>query len=118
MRAGQPRWFPVCCRTHEPAWELIFVAKLSLKEREWVEARQRYGLSHALVQMARELEIIPRSLAKVRDVPAHVQLLYLERFGRSEPETVLSVENRARQEQREIAMEKLRYKLAKKRGEK
>lgn len=94
------------------------MAKLSIKEREWVEVRQRYKLTHALVQMARELEIMPRSLAKVRDVPAHVQLLYLERFGRAEPETVISIEDRARQEQRETAMEKVRYKAAKKRGEK
>jgi len=86
------------------------VAKLNNREKEWVEARQRYALSHAQVQMARELEIIPRSLAKQADVPAYVQQLYLERFGRSEPETVVTIENRARQEQRDIAMEKLALK--------
>ena len=86
------------------------MAKLNNKEKEWVEARQRYALSHAQVQMARELEIIPRSLAKQADVPAYVQQLYLERFGRSEPETVVTIENRARQEQRDNAMEKLALK--------
>ena len=85
------------------------VAKLNNKEREWVEARQRYGLTHAQVQMARELELIPRSLAKLTEVPVptYVQQLYLERFGRVEPEVVVTIENRAKQEQKDNAMEKL-----------
>ena len=90
------------------------MAKLNNKEREWVEARQRYALSHAQVQMGRELEIIPRSLAKINEgtVAEFIAQLYLERFGRSEPETVVTIENRARQEQRDNAMEKIAQKKA------
>mgnify|MGYP003603020468 CR=1 FL=1 len=86
------------------------MAKLNNKEKEWVEMRQRFSLSHAQVQMARELELVPRALAKQPDVPALIEHLYLERFGRNEPETVVTIENRARQEQRENAMEKLALK--------
>ena len=90
------------------------VAKLNNKEREWVEARQRYNLSHAQVQMGRELEIIPRSLAKVTEgtVAESIAQLYLERFGRAEPEVVTTIENRAKQEQRENALEKIAQKKA------
>ena len=77
------------------------MAKLNNKEKEWVEMRQRFSLSHAQVQMARELELVPRALAKQPDVPALIEHLYLERFGRND---------RARQEQRENAMEKLALK--------
>jgi hypothetical protein len=35
----------------------------------WVEARQRYHLSHAQVQMARELGLNPRKLGKDRQPP-------------------------------------------------
>lgn len=83
------------------------MAKLNNKEKEWVEIRQRFQLSHAQVQMARELELLPRALAKQPDVPGYLQLQYQERFGRPEPEVVVSIENRARQEQRDNAMEKI-----------
>lgn len=88
------------------------MAKLNNKEKEWVDARQRYGLTHAQVQMGRELEILPRSLAKLTDitVPEYVQQLYLERFGLAEPAVVVTVENRAKQEQKDNAMEKLAQK--------
>jgi hypothetical protein len=83
------------------------MAKLSIKEREWVEARQRYGLTHAQVQMGRELGLLPRSLAKIENVPGHLQDLYRQRFLREEPETVLSVEERAKEELREKALRKV-----------
>lgn len=86
------------------------MAKLNKKEKEWLDARQRYSLSHAQVQMGRELEIIPRMLAKQSDVAAYIQELYLERFGRAEPAVVVTIENRARQEQKDNAMEKLAQK--------
>ena len=85
------------------------MAKLSIKEREWVQLRQRYNLTHAQVQMARELDIVPRSLAKLTDmsVPTYVQRLYFEEFGRQSPKVVLSIEERAKQEQKEKAMQKV-----------
>lgn len=93
------------------------MAKLNKKELEWVEVRQRFTLTHAQVQMARELEIVPRSLAKLADlpVPAYIEGQYLQQFGRPAPKVVVSIEDRAKQEQKDNAMEKLeRKKLARK----
>lgn len=93
------------------------MAKLNKKELEWLEVRQRYSLTHAQVQMARELELIPRSLAKLTDppVPVFIERQYLEQFGRPAPRLVTSIEDRAKQEQKDNALEKLeRKKLPKK----
>ena len=36
------------------------MVKLSQDLKDWIEARKRFGLSHAQVQMARELGMNPR----------------------------------------------------------
>lgn len=79
--------------------------KLSQKVRDWVEARKRFHLSHAHVQMARELGINPKKLGKLDNhdqepwkapLPQFIEHLYFKRFGRERPEVVMSVEQRAR----------------------
>ena len=73
--------------------------------KDWVEARGRHHLSHAHVQMARELGMNPRKLGKLDNhhqepwkapLPQFIERLYLKRFGREQPEVVISVEERAR----------------------
>jgi hypothetical protein len=39
--------------------------KLSAKLQDWIKARERHRLSHAHVQMARELGMNPRKLGKL-----------------------------------------------------
>ena len=67
------------------------------KVQAWVEARKRYHLSHAQVQMARELGLNPRKLGKIANhrqepwkapLPQFIEHLYLRRFGRERPQTV------------------------------
>jgi len=79
--------------------------KLSQNLKDWIEARKRHRLSHAHLQMARELGMNPRTLGKVdnRDqepwkapLPQFIEHLYFKRFGRERPEVVMSVEERAR----------------------
>lgn len=62
--------------------------------RAWTEARQRYHLSHAQVQMARELGLNPRKLGKIANhrqepwkapLPQFIEDLYLKRFARKSP---------------------------------
>jgi len=74
----------------------------------WVEARKRYHLSHAHVQMARELGLNPRKLGKIANhkqelwkapLPQFIEHLYLKRFGRERPQSVLPVEKMARYRQ-------------------
>jgi hypothetical protein len=78
----------------------------------WVDARRRYGLSHAQVAMARELGLNPRKFGQLANhrqepwkapLPLFIEHLYLERFGRERPEVVVPVEERHRQEQRKKA---------------
>jgi hypothetical protein len=72
---------------------------------DWITARKRHGLSHAHVQMARELGMNPNRLGKLANhdqepwkvpLPQFIERLYRERFGRERPESVLSIEDRLR----------------------
>lgn len=72
----------------------------------WIEARKRHRLSHAQVQMARELGMNPKKLGKVdnqRQEPwkaplsQFIEHLYRKRFGRDAPVNVQPLEDRARQ---------------------
>ena len=83
--------------------------KLNPKVQAWVEARERYHLSHAQVQMARELGMNPAKLGKLDNhtqeqwklpLPRFIGELYLERFGKTTPEIVMSIEERVRLELR------------------
>jgi hypothetical protein len=76
-----------------------------LQVQAWIEARKRYHLSHAQVQMARELGLNPRKLGKLANhrqepwkapLPHFIEHLYVKRFGRERPQAVTPAENWAR----------------------
>jgi hypothetical protein len=82
--------------------------KLNPKLQAWIVARERHRLSHAQVQMARELGMNPEKLGKIDNhrqepwklpLPQFIEDIYLKRFGRPAPETVISIEERARLDQ-------------------
>jgi hypothetical protein len=75
--------------------------KLANDLQEWVKARSRHHLSHAHVQMARELGMNPRKRGKVDNhreeswkapLPLFIERLYAKRFGRERPQVVMSVQ--------------------------
>jgi hypothetical protein len=75
------------------------------RPQEWITARKRHELSHAHVQMARELGMNPRKLGKLDNadqehwklpLPAFIESLYRKRFGRDRPDVVHSIEERVR----------------------
>jgi hypothetical protein len=75
------------------------------KVQAWVEARKRYHLSHAQVQMARELGLNPRKLGRIANhwqepwkapLPQFIEDLYHRRFGRERPQAVTPAEKWAR----------------------
>jgi len=77
---------------------------LSPRDQEWVEARRRHGLSHAHVQMARELAMNPKKVGSIANhrqerwkapLPVFIEDLYWRRFGRKRPQAVMSIEQRA-----------------------
>jgi hypothetical protein len=72
----------------------------------WIDARRRHRLSHAQIQMARELGMNPKKLGKVDNhrqepwkapLPEFIQHLYRERFGRDTPLDVRPLEERVRE---------------------
>ena len=87
------------------------------KLQAWIEARKRYRLSHAVVQMARELGLNPKNLGGIANhrqerwkapLPEFIAQLYAERFGKSGPDAVLSLEEiaqrqKAREESKRLA---------------
>jgi len=89
--------------------------KIAQGLRDWVVARRRHHLSHAHVQMARELGMNPRKLGKFDNhrqepwkapLPLFIEHLYFKRFGRERPEVVMSAEERARAQLAKIAARK------------
>jgi hypothetical protein len=73
----------------------------------WIEARKRHHLSHAQVQMARELGMNPTKLGKLDNhhqeawklpLPQFIEHLYSKRFGKERPAAVVSIEERFRRE--------------------
>ena len=65
------------------------------KLRPWIEARRQFRLSHAQVQMARELGMNPKKLGKLDNhqqerwklpLPLFIEECYRKRFGREQPD--------------------------------
>jgi len=77
--------------------------------QELIDARRRRHLSHSQVQMARELGLNPAKLGKIDNhkqepwklpLPQFIEQLYFERFGKTTPDNVVSIEERCRVEGR------------------
>ena len=69
--------------------------------RPWIEARRRFHLSHAHIQMARALGMNPKKLGKLANhrqepwkapLPVFIEDLYFRRFGKLKPDDVRSIE--------------------------
>ena len=79
--------------------------KLRIPEemQRWIDARRKFHLSHAHVQMARELGMNPKKLGSLANykqepwkapLPIFIERLYQKRFGKDKPDRVLSIEER------------------------
>lgn len=75
--------------------------KIPDKYQVWINARKKYKLSHAHIQMARELGMNPKNLGKKANhkqqpwkalLPVFIEDLYFKRFGEKQPDTVKSIE--------------------------
>ena len=82
------------------------------KLQAWIDARKRHRLSHAQVQMARELGMNPKKLGGLdnRDqepwkvsLGEYIEHLYHKSFGRAQPEVILSVEEKWARDQEKKA---------------
>lgn len=76
------------------------------KLRPWIEARRRFNLSHAQIQMARELGLNPRKLGRMANhkqepwkmpLPLYIEYLYEKQLGKDIPDDVRSIEIKLRE---------------------
>ena len=83
--------------------------RLPQQYQVWIEARRRFRLSAAQLQMARELGMNPRKFGKLANhdqepwkepLPQFIETLYFKRFGRDRPAMVLTLEEHAREQER------------------
>jgi hypothetical protein len=73
------------------------------KLRPWIEARKKFRLSHAQIQMARELGLNPKKFGGMANhkqepwkvpLPEYIEHLYLQQFGKQLPDDVRPLEVR------------------------
>ena len=90
---------------------------LTPRYQPWVDARQRFRLSHAHIQMARELGMNPKKLGGKANhkqqpwkapLPVFIEDLYFKRFGKLRPDKVLTIEQSDREQKRKRAERKER----------
>lgn len=71
------------------------------KLQVWIDARKKYHLSHAHIQMARELGMNPRKLGKIANhhqepwkapLPVFIEDIYFKRFKKRRPDNIKSIE--------------------------
>ena len=106
-------------------WRKAFMTKrkknLSPKYQFWVDAQKRFGLSHAHVQMARELGMNPRRLGSKANhkqepwklpLPEFIEELYFKRFGKARPDNVRSIEQMVQDKKQKQAERKARKQAA------
>ena len=83
----------------------------------WIEARQRFCLSHAQVQMARELGLNPKKFGKLDNhkqepwkapLPEFIEHCYWKRFKKERPEVVRTIEEVAAVRRAKKAVQKER----------
>jgi hypothetical protein len=89
--------------------------KLSPKYQVWVDARKRFHLSHAHIQMARELGLNPKKFGKLANhkqqpwkapLPVFIEDLSFKRFGKNRPDNVRPIEQIVKDKKRKQAERK------------
>ena len=77
------------------------MSQLRSKLQPWFDARKRFKLSHAQIQMARELGMNPKKLGSLANhhqerwkapLPQFIEDCYERRFDRAQPEHVRTLE--------------------------
>jgi hypothetical protein len=85
--------------------------------KPWIDARRRFHLSHAHIQMALELGLNPKKFGKLANhrqepwklpLPDFIAKLYVKRFGKAMPAPVRTIEQMAAAEAEKKQAKKLR----------
>jgi len=90
------------------------------KYQAWIDTRNSFHLSHAHIQMARELGMNPKKFGKLANhqqepwkvpLPNFIEDCYFQRFGKERPEQVRSIEEILKEVARKKDMPRLRKEL-------
>ena len=85
------------------------------KLRPWIEAIKKYHLSHAQIQMARELGLNPKKFGSLSNtkqqpwklpLPEFIEEIYFKHFKKRVPDNVKSIEQMVKDKARKKAEEK------------
>ena len=83
--------------------------KLPERYQVWIDARKRFGLSHAHIQMAREMGMNPKKFGKLANdrqepwkapLPIFIENCYFKRFGKRRPDEMKSMEQMVNDKQK------------------
>ena len=92
-------------------------SKIPEKYQRWIDARKRCRLSHAHIQMARELGLKPKKFGSPANtkqepwklpLPEYIEELYIKHFKKSRPDNVRSIEQMVRDYRRKKQERKMR----------
>ncbi len=87
----------------------------------WIEARKKYRLSHAQIQMARELGLNPKKFGSFSNskqqpwklpLPEFIEEIYFKHFKKIVPDNVKSIEQMVKDKARKKAESKARKAMA------
>ena len=91
--------------------------KIPEKYQRWIEARKRYHLSHAHIQMARELGLNPKKFSGLANtkqepwklpLPKYIEEVYIKHFKKNRPDSVRSIEKMVRDYRKKKQERKMR----------
>ena len=91
------------------------------KLKPWIEARKKYRLSHAQIQMARELGLNPKKFGSLGNtkqqqwklpLPEFIEKIYFKHFKKRAPENIRSIEQMVKDKARKKAESKARKEVA------
>lgn len=92
------------------------------KWQVWIDVRKKYRLSHAHIQMARELGMNPKKFGKIANhkqepwkapLPVFIEKLYLKRFGRTRADQTKSIEQLVKTQEKKKAERRARKQFKK-----
>ena len=98
-------------------------AKIPEKYQAWINVRKRYHLSHAHIQMARELGMNPKKFGKIANykqepwkapLPVFIEWIYFKRFGKRRPNDAKSIEQVVKIQEKKKAERRKRKELKRK----
>lgn len=89
--------------------------KIPEKFKKWIEVRKRFHLSHAHIQMARELGMNPKKFGGLANekqepwklpLPQFIEENYNKRFHKTRPDRVISIEERIKEIEKKKAIKR------------